>query len=145
MWSDCPAFVPITDELILDIKKKGYIITQERNNTFPIKKYAVMSGIGQQGKNTLVINHKFDARLRFMALITDMPMKPSGSQIYKHEINPRCEKCGNACMEICCNKVLEEYYLIDKTKCKAYSQTFDSTPNQVRCYSCWKACEESKD
>lgn len=138
-------FVPITDKLILDVKKKGYIITQERNNTFPIKKYAVMSGIGQQGKNTLVINHEFDARLRFMALITNMPIKLSGNQAYEQKPNPRCEKCKNLCIVECCEKVLNEYCLIDKTKCKAYKQLDDPTPGQIRCNVCWKACEENKD
>jgi len=137
-------FAPKTDELMKDIENEGYVISQEKNITFPIKKYAVMSGIGRQGKNTLVIHPEFDARLRFMALITDMPIEPSGNQIYLHEPNPRCEKCDNLCIKACCDKVLREYYLIDKRKCKAYKQSWDPTPGQIRCNFCWKACELSK-
>jgi epoxyqueuosine reductase QueG len=139
-------FVSKTKELRRDIKKRGYKIRQERNPNFPIKKYAVMSGIGLQGKNTLVIHPVFHARLRFMALITNMPMEPSCTQIYEQRPNPQCEKCTNLCIEKCCEKVLEEYRLSDKnkTKCKAYMQLDDPTPGQIRCNICWKACEGGK-
>lgn len=136
-------FVPKADKLMIDIENRDYKITQERAPDFPIKKYAVMSGIGQQGKNTLIIHPVFDARLRFIALITDMPMEPSGTQTYEQEPNPRCEKCKNLCVEECCEKVLEEYRLRDKTKCKAYKQLDDPIPGQIRCNICWKACEVS--
>jgi len=138
-------FVPKTNELMIDIEKRGYKIIQERDPNFPIKKYAVMSGIGKQGKNTLVIHPVFNARLRFMALITNMPMKPSGNQTYEQKSNPRCEKCKNLCIEECCEKVLDEYHLKDKEKCKAYVQLDDPTPGQLRCNICWKACEVSKE
>lgn len=131
-------------KLLIDIQERGYEINQERSSTFPIKKYAVMSGIGQQGKNTLIIHPVFDARLIFIALITNMPMEPSGPRIYQQVPNPICEKCKNLCIEECCEKVLEEYYLIDKTKCEAYKQLDDPTPGQIRCNICWKACERSK-
>lgn len=137
-------FVPKKKKLLIDIQEMGYEIYQERDSNFPIKKYAVMSGIGQQGKNTLIICPVFDARLRFIALITNMPMEPSGTQTYEQEPNPRCEKCKNLCVEECCEKVLEEYRLRDKTKCKAYKQLDDPTPGQIRCNICWKACEVSK-
>lgn len=136
-------FIPKTKELRRDIKKRGYKIRQERNLNFPIKKYAVISGIGLQGKNTLVIHPVFHARLRFIALITNMPMEPSCPQIYEQKPNLRCAKC-NFCIEECCEKVLEEYRLSDKTKCKAYTQLDDPTPGQIRCNICWKACEVDK-
>ncbi len=137
--------VPKTNELMIDIEKRGYKIIQERDPNFPIKKYAVMSGIRKQGKNTLVIHPVFDARLRFVALIINMPMKPSGNQTYEQKSNPRCEKCKNLCIEECCEKILDEYHLKDKKKCKAYVQLDDPTPGQLRCNICWKACEVSKE
>lgn len=137
-------FVPKAKKLSIDIWKRGFKIVQKRNSDFPIKKYAVMSGIGQQGKNTLIIHPVFDARLRFIAYVTNMPMEPSGTQTYEQKSNPRCEKCKNICVEDCCKKVLEEYRLRDKTKCKAYKQLDDPTPGQIRCNICWKACEVSK-
>lgn len=136
-------FAPKAKKLSKDIRNRGFKIYQERIRKFQIKKYAVMSGIGQQGKNTLIIHPVFDARLRFIALITNMPMEPSGTQTYEQEPNPRCEKCKNICVEECCEKVLEEYRLGDKTKCKAYKQLDDPTLGQIRCNICWKACEVS--
>ena len=58
-------------------------------------------------------------------------MEPSGPRVYQQVPNPICEKCKNLCIVECCKKVLEEYYLIDKTKCEAYKQLDDPTPGQA--------------
>lgn len=83
-----------------------------------LKHLAVAAGLGNQGKNTLVINPGFGPWLRFMAIRTDAPLAPTGPGGYKREENPLCEDC-RACIEACPANVLEAYRLLDAGRCLA--------------------------
>jgi len=139
-------FIPRVRKLKRDIQAKRFKACQVDgyDRRYPLKQYAVIAGIGQQGKNTLIIHPLFDARLRFVALVTDMPLESSGSHRYECQPNLRCEKCNNLCVEECCDKALGEYLLRDETKCLARRQLDECRSNQTRCNLCWKACERSK-
>jgi hypothetical protein len=139
-------FVPMVRPLWDEIRERGYAVRQERDVSFPIKRYALFAGIGYQGKNTLILHPIYGARLRFIALVMSMPIASSRGIIYKckeQRLSVRCYSCASWCVRRCPVQALTGYRLPDKTKCIAYEQLADPTPNEVHCNACWKACEAS--
>ena len=82
-----------------------------------LKRLAVIAGLGQQGKNTLVLDPKFGPWLRLAAMRTNAPLTPTGPGIYERQENPLCQSC-HACINVCpIEGLLEPYRLLDPARC----------------------------
>lgn len=137
-------FSPVVDKFLSDFEKidekaepiEGY------DKSVNIKALAVKAGIGIQGRNTLVINNRFQSRLRFRLIKANIDIEPTGDGIYEPLNNPQCDKCGY-CEIACPAGALKDYKLIDEKKCFAHQQLTNRTPNLVRCNLCWTACTKN--
>jgi len=113
----------------------GYPQGEELN----LKQQAVMAGLGQWGKNSLVIHSKFGSQLRFMAMKVQATLTPTGSGIDSREKSPLCEGC-TACIDACPTGVLEPYYVRDRANCQASIELFPQMGKLVTCDRCLVAC-----
>jgi epoxyqueuosine reductase len=83
-----------------------------------LKHLAVAAGLGNQGKNTLVINSRFGPWLRFMTIRTDAPVANTGPGTYSKVENPDCLDCDE-CVRACPQGVLEPYRMPEVEGCLA--------------------------
>ncbi len=115
---------PKLDALLRFIRGQGFSAELVGRLGYPLhgkpnlKHLAVAAGLGRQGKNTLVINPRFGAWLRFMAVRTNAPLRITGSGVYAKEENPDCMVCQR-CVDACPVSVLEPYRLLDEERCLA--------------------------
>lgn len=138
-------FSPLIDDFLEKFEKTdpkakpiaGY------DDSIKLKKLAVKAGIGMQGRNTLIINHRFQGRLRFRAVETFLDIQPTGDGIYHHHNNRQCYEC-HSCEIACPVEAVKDYKLIDEEECLAHRQLTDRTPNLERCNLCWEACSKDR-
>lgn len=79
-----------------------------------LKRAAVESGLGRQGKNTLVINPEYGPYVRFTAILTSAELEPDEPS--KEDICGDCTRCVDACP----TKALKPYE-IDIRRCLTYA------------------------
>lgn len=86
-------------------------------DTSPVleKALAVNSGLGWQGKNTLVLNPKWGSQFFIGELFTDIPLECFQAKL---QISDHCGKC-QACIDACPTQALTPYVL-DASKCISY-------------------------
>jgi epoxyqueuosine reductase len=114
---------PKQDELIAFIREQGYHAELVGVLGYPhgglnLKHLAVAAGLGEQGKNTLVISPEFGPWLRFMSLKTDAPLAATGTGRYEKEEASCCASCSR-CVEACPVGILAPYRLEDTDRCLA--------------------------
>lgn len=134
-------FSPVVDKFLIDFEKvdkqaepfEGY------DKSVNIKDLAVKARIGFQGRNTLIINDRFQSRLRFRLIKASIDIEPTGDGVNRKQGNINCDEC-RLCELACPTKVLQDYKLTKIEKCLAHKQLTDRTPNLVRCNLCWTAC-----
>jgi len=63
---------------------------------FPHKTAATCAGLGWIGKNGLLINHRYGARLSWATVLTDAPLEVSGAPEVESKCG-NCSRCINAC------------------------------------------------
>ena len=137
-------FSPIVDKFLIEFEKidKDVKPFEGYDKSVNIKELAIKTGIGFQGRNTLVINKKFHSRLRFRMVVTTLDIEPTGNGHYSKEKNVHCDEC-RLCELVCPVELLKDYRLIDPDLCLAHKQLTNRKPSLVRCNLCWIAC--SKD
>jgi len=82
-----------------------------------LKRWAVMAGLGYQGKNTMFLDPKVGHRIRLAGMWTDAPLTPTGSGTYEYREHPLCHSC-NICIDACpVEGLLEPYRLLDPARC----------------------------
>jgi len=88
----------IVIQLASYIRNLGYEAVPSMNDTALVIPYAIAAGLGEYGRNQMVLTPEFGPRLRFSKIFTSMPLaidkpKPLGITAYC-EI---CTKCATAC------------------------------------------------
>ena len=82
-----------------------------------LKRMAVLAGLGQQGKNTLVLDPNVGHRIRLAAIWTNAPLTSTGPGIHEYREPPLCQSC-NACIDACpVVGLLQPYRLLDPARC----------------------------
>ena len=108
------------------IRKKGY--EARLSLTIPLKTSAVKCGLGNQGKNTLLITPNYGPRIRLIAILTTAELNID--QPFKDNLCGDCEKCIIACP----TKALEPYK-IKINRCLTYAAEqpkAKDVPDEVR-------------
>jgi len=109
-----------------------------------LKQKAVEAGIGQWGKNAMVINKEFGSRLRLMSLrITDTVLPITGFGQDAHLENPLCKDC-TACIDACPAGVLKPYYITNHNACLANVEYTNRHGKITCCDRCWTVCPLSR-
>lgn len=80
------------------IRNLGYRAVASMNDTALVIPYAVKAGLGEYGRNQMVLTPEFGPRVRFSKIFTDMPLavdeiKPLGLKDYCEG----CDVCAVAC------------------------------------------------
>ena len=130
-------FTPKVKVLVQKLREEGFKAKQRKYSELNLKEMAIRAGIGFWGKNSLVIHSRFGPWLRFVALETNVPFKPT-----VYETSPRlCEEC-DACLRACpVEGLLEPYKLMSKERCLAYLQLENPTLKPIsRCDKCLISC-----
>lgn len=84
----------ITRDLIRAIRAEGY---EASFPPYPAseKRIARLAGIGNYGKNALIINPRYGPWLRFGMVLTDAVLQPS--RPFEKDLCGRCQRCVTAC------------------------------------------------
>jgi ferredoxin len=116
--------------------QSGYPRGEELN----LKRQAVAAGLGQWGKNSVVIHPKFGPWLRLMAVkVGDTALSPTGPGKDNHEENPLCKDC-TACIDACPLGILEPYYLRDRINCLSSISKLSEKGKLTTCDLCLEVC-----
>ena len=76
----------------------GYRAVAATNDTAVTIPYAIKAGMGEYGRNQMIITPEFGPRVRFSKIFTDLPLvhnKPHKFGV--HEFCSICNKCAEAC------------------------------------------------
>ncbi len=113
----------------------GYPLKGEIN----LKKEAIRAGLAKRGKSTVVLHPKYGPRLRFMAVKTDTPLKPTIDSTFTEEENPVCNGCL-ICIDICPTKALEPYRMPDPLLCLSNVTLRNEDGQSILCDKCLHLC-----
>ena len=88
----------IVVQLVTYIRNLGYEAHGSMNDTALVIPYAIKAGLGEYGRNQMVITPEFGPRVRFSKIFTNMPLElsipsPKGAR----EFCDICTKCADAC------------------------------------------------
>jgi len=111
------------------------------------KHWAIKSGLGWRGKNSLVLNEKFGSFIFLGEIFIDIELPPD---------DPVADKCGDCqlCIEACPTGALFAPYSVDASKCVSYLNLEASTPlenpelienNLFGCDHCQLVCPYNQD
>lgn len=88
----------IVIQLVTYIRNLGYNAVGSMNDTALVIPYAIKAGLGEYGRNQMVITPEFGPRARFSKVFTDMPLAhdvPQQSGV--RAFCDICTKCADAC------------------------------------------------
>ena len=142
---------PKLESLLAFIHKQGFAAELAGRCGYPLrseiklKEAAVRAGLGKWGKSTLVLHPEYGNRLRFMAIMTDAPLKlPTDSPSIREE-NPACTGC-TICINACPEKVLEPYRMPETKGCLAnVSRMANKGGRLIACDICLRLCPAGKE
>lgn len=135
------------------IRSLGYRAIPSGNDTALSIPIAVDAGLGELGRNGLLITSEFGPRLRLCKVLTDLPLKPDPAiDIGVQDFCEKCLKCADKCpsrailsgdrtatpLSISNNPGLLKWPL-DAEKCFKYWAA-----NQVDCATCIRTCPFNK-
>ena len=111
-----------------------------RGHELNLKQQAVYAGLGQWGKNSLVLHDQYGPWLRFAAIRIEGTLLPAtGPGHDSHEENAVCADC-TLCIDACPVAVLEPYFLRDRAGCISNIRDAKKTGNLEVCNRCLEVC-----
>jgi len=82
------------------------------------KQWAVLAGIGWQGKNSLIINENFGSFFNIGIILTDLEIEPD------FPVQNKCKNCQK-CIEVCPTSAIVLPFTVDANRCISY-QTIEN-------------------
>ena len=93
----------IVIQLTAYIRNLGYTAVASMNDTALAIPYAIKAGLGEYGRNQMVITREFGPRVRFSKIFTSLPLKPD--KPLKFGVEAYCNQC-TVCADECPPKAL---------------------------------------
>lgn len=133
---------------VLPIPASGTIDHDRICGAFSHKLGARLCGFGWIGKNCLLVTPENGPRVRWVSLLTDAPLQPTG----EHIMEPRCGEC-TACADICPAKAIKGRGFIqgepremrfDAHKCEEYFDSLTSAGKLYVCGMCLYVCPHGR-
>ena len=100
------------------------------------KKIALEAGLGWTGRNNLLVNPTYGARIRLVTILTDLPLP------YSHPLKEDCHQCKK-CLQVCpAGAIKEKQENFDHLACFEQLRLFRKRDHigQFICGVCVKAC-----
>jgi len=142
---------PKLELLLAFIHKQGFTAELVGRCGYPLrseiklKEAAVRAGLGKWGKNTIVLHPEYGNRLRFMAIMTDAPLKLPIDGPSIREENHACTGC-TICIDACPEKALEPYRMPKTKGCLANVYRMASKDGRLTpCDICLRLCPAGKE
>lgn len=88
----------IVVQMVTYIRNLGFNAVGSMNDTALVIPYAIKAGLGEYGRNQMVITPEFGPRVRFSKIFTDMPLahdRPRALGV--RQFCDMCSKCADAC------------------------------------------------
>jgi epoxyqueuosine reductase QueG len=137
-------FVPKLQTFCTFLTKHGFDASLGGRYGYPLegeldlKTLALNSGIGIRGKSTVVLHPKYGTRLRFAAVVSNIPFEDV-EKIENKDYNP-CQNC-TICIDICPVSILKPYELIDIDTCLSNSRQMEYKDDRlIPCDLCLVRC-----
>lgn len=114
---------------------------------FSHKMAAHLAGLGWIGRSCLLITPQAGPRVRWITVLTDAPLEPTGSMM-----EPRCGECHN-CVDICPAQAFTGALFradqprearFDARKCERYFAELEKSGNLQVCGMCLYACPHGR-
>ena len=124
----------------LSIPASQVIDWKNQRGHFQHKIVAYQAGLGWIGRNNLIVNPEFGSRVRYVSILTDMPLEINAP------LKKDCGDCKN-CLDVCPAGAIEENYRFDRDKCLEKLRWFSKKYNigHYICGICLKVCSGFKD
>ena len=108
---------------------------QRAQGVLSMRHAGLMAGLGNLGKNSLLINDRFGSMIQMGALLTAEVIAPDPLATYDV-----CKPGCNACIDACPNNAIENQSII-QIRCRSASHTNNPRGFDIRgCYECRKKC-----
>ena len=92
------AEIPTAHQVAEYIRSLGYNAVATANDTALAIPYAIKAGLGQYGRNQMVITKEFGPRIRFSKVFTDLPLAHDAPIDFGvTEFCNICQRCADAC------------------------------------------------
>ncbi|MHA1536964.1 MAG: 4Fe-4S double cluster binding domain-containing protein, partial [Alphaproteobacteria bacterium] len=90
--------IPSAHQLAEYIRGLGYRAVATANDTALAIPYAIKAGLGEYGRNQMVITREFGPRVRFSKVFTDLPLAHDRPRAFGvTEFCNVCQRCADAC------------------------------------------------
>lgn len=90
--------IPSAHQLAEYIRNLGYRAAASANDTALAVPYAIKAGLGEYGRNQMVITREFGPRIRFSKIFTDLPLAHDAPiRFGLRQFCDICERCAKAC------------------------------------------------
>ena len=139
-------FAPKVKSLLKFIQSKGFSAESLGTYGYPLqgevnlKELVIRAGLAKRGKNTIALHPKYGTRLRFAAIETSAPLKPSTQTSLPEEENPICNGCS-ICIDSCLVNALEPYSMPDTSICLSNAHIMTEKQGRfVPCDICLNLC-----
>jgi len=151
-----PGYLPLRAlslKVIHHLEKKGYKAVA--SGLFSYKRLAQLAGLGNFGKNALIINPTFGPWMRLATVLTNAEMTPD--EPFDQDLCGDCENCIKACpvgalrpYKVDDTKCLVGVHLIGKETSKYAEELKLYEPSLTKnshlmCTECQKACKYGKE
>jgi epoxyqueuosine reductase QueG len=127
-------------KLAVFIKELGYRAVPCDDDIAPSIPLAIKAGLGESGRNGLLITRQYGARVRLCKIFTDLEIKTDQPQLFGvKNICASCRVCADACPVQAISKAGPEECAVDAARCARFCED-----NATDCCRCIVSCPLNK-